>query len=131
MIVELLKAQSLSDPLLQMFAVLGSLRNGQAVDGRVVNTIAASAEARNWLFRGLTDIGRIDLFPPRFFSQEAFAESDMVNWLAYPTELARTPDEIELMKVLRTRFCRGGFLPENFELEVNSLGTIQPHHRRQ
>jgi hypothetical protein len=41
----------------------------------------------------------VDLFR-KDIMQEAFAESDMVNWLTYPTELGHVPDKIELMQVL-------------------------------
>ncbi|MGC8539782.1 MAG: hypothetical protein ACP5QA_04040, partial [Phycisphaerae bacterium] len=62
-----------------------------------LESVAASAETRNWLHFALTSLGRTELFPARFATHEAFAESDMVSWLTFPTELARTPHEIELM----------------------------------
>ncbi len=62
-----------------------------------LESVAASAEMRNWFHFALTSLGRTELFPPRFATHEAFAESNMVSWLAFPTELARTPHEIELM----------------------------------
>ena len=62
-----------------------------------LDSVAASAEMRNWFHFALTSLGRTELFPPRFATHEAFAESNMVSWLAFPTELARTPHEIELM----------------------------------
>jgi hypothetical protein len=39
---------------------------------------------------------RKDLFLKKFATWEAFAASEMVNWLIYPTELGREPDEIAL-----------------------------------
>jgi hypothetical protein len=41
-----------------------------------------------------------EIFPEEFRTQGAFVESEMVDWLAYRTELGRAPDEIELMKVI-------------------------------
>jgi hypothetical protein len=48
----------------------------------------------------LAELDRLDLFPTQYATQEAFAESEMVDWLTYPTELSRVPDEIELMAVV-------------------------------
>jgi hypothetical protein len=44
-------------------------------------------------------LGKLPLFPEEFRTQAALAESNMVNWLMFPTELGRAPDEIELMHV--------------------------------
>jgi hypothetical protein len=68
------------------------------VPGDVLTAVAANATARNKLFDGMQRIGRSKQFPSRYFSHEAFAESQMVDWLTYPTELGRTPDELELME---------------------------------
>jgi hypothetical protein len=52
------------------------------------------------MFDRLKQAGKDALFPKQYRTQEAFAESNMVDWLTYPTELGRAPDEIELMKVI-------------------------------
>ena len=51
---------------------------------------------RNWFYNALDNMNRLELFPEEYVSQEKFAESNMVDWLCYPTELGREPDEIEL-----------------------------------
>jgi hypothetical protein len=86
------------DPRVKYFAIISLLRRGQEPPRSVINTVAASAEMRNFLFEGLTSLKRADLFPQEFATQQSFAESDMVQWLTYPTELGRTPHEIELME---------------------------------
>lgn len=88
------------DPRLKLFAAISLLRKGIDVPELVVHEIAASSETRNVLFQRLSELGRSQLFPESFKTQEAFAESDMVGWLIFPTELGRVPDEIELMKVI-------------------------------
>ncbi|NNM88721.1 MAG: hypothetical protein HKL95_09405 [Phycisphaerae bacterium] len=85
------------DPRLQHFAVLSMVRQDRVVDTKVLEAVAASSEVRNYLYDGLASLHRLELFPARFATQEAFAESDMVNWLIFPTELERSPHEIELM----------------------------------
>jgi hypothetical protein len=51
-----------------------------------------------------TGLGKGRLFPAKWATQKALAESDMVRWLTFPTELGRAPDEIELMKVVSKNF---------------------------
>jgi len=93
-------ALALPDPRLKMFAVLALVRLGENVAVHELVSIAQSSETRNLLYDGLASRGRQDLFPVEYSTQEAFAESDMVNWLAYPTELGRPPSDLELMKVI-------------------------------
>jgi hypothetical protein len=93
-------ALALKDLRLKHFAIASLLRLGKDVDRSDVEDVARQPEMRNWLYRALEEFDKTDLFPARFRTQQAFAEADMVNWLVYPTELARLPDEIELMKVV-------------------------------
>jgi len=88
------------DPRLKYFALVSLLRLGKSVDVKHVDDVALHAEMRNWLYITLKQLGKSSLFPERLRTQKAFAEADMVNWLVYPTELNRVPDEIELMKVV-------------------------------
>jgi len=61
--------------------------------------IAANSETRNWFYNALVKMGRSEIYPEEYRNQKSFAESNMVEWLVYPTELGRMPDEIELMNV--------------------------------
>ncbi len=88
------------DPRLKHFALVSLLRLGKPVDKTHVEDVACHSEMRNWLFIALKQLGKSSLFPEKFRTQKSFAEADMVNWLVYPTELNRVPDEIELMKVV-------------------------------
>ena len=90
---------SFTDPRLKFFAVLGLLRQGEDIEAKDLIDVAASAEVRNYLFDELKTLGKLSLFPEEFRTQAALAESNMVNWLIYPTELGCAPDEIELMHV--------------------------------
>lgn len=97
---DLQEALTYKDPRLKYFAITSLLRQGKEVDSPIIREVASSAEMRNLLYDWLVESNRASLFPEEFRTQEAFAESDMVNWLIYPTELGREPDEIELMKVV-------------------------------
>jgi hypothetical protein len=91
------EATTSRDPRVQLFAALSLLRHRREAPAVVIEAVATSPEVRNWLYGGLASLKRLDLFPERFASQEAFAEANMVEWLTYPTELGRTPHEIQLM----------------------------------
>lgn len=97
---ELREALTYSDPRLKYFAIMSLLRQSKDVDSSMIRDVARSAEMRTFLYEEFVKLNRASLFPEEFRTQEAFAESDMVNWLIYPTELGRVPDEIELMKVV-------------------------------
>jgi hypothetical protein len=119
---ELDEALAYRDTRLVLFAALGLLRSGNEVPPEAVIGIARSPECRNWFFRGLKEIGREDLFPREFRTQRAFAESEMVNWLIFPTELDRAPDEIELMAVIPTNTPAGPA-----EHYIFRFRTLPPH----
>jgi hypothetical protein len=87
-----------ADARLRMNVALSLLRLDADVDSGTVAEIAASAEARKWLFDGLQKLERFHLYPADFKSQAALAESDLVNWLIHPTELGRAPDAVELIQ---------------------------------
>jgi len=58
--------------------------------------MAKDPSIRNAVFRTLDAYNRKDLFPTKYFTHEKGAESFLVNWLEFPTELGTAPDEIEL-----------------------------------
>jgi hypothetical protein len=94
------RAETLLDPLLKLWATVSLLRLGQAPAQGSARAIAADAETRNQFLDQLMKLRRQELFPIKELTQPKLAESNMVNWLAYPTELARAPDHIELMKTV-------------------------------
>lgn len=89
-----------NDNRLKYFSILSLLKHDIEVSMIETELVASDLETRNLLYDGLKKINRLDLFPQQYKNQAAFAESNMVNWLIYPTELGRVLDEIELMKVV-------------------------------
>ncbi len=96
---ELRASLQFRDPRLLEFAALSLLRQGEEAPPAVWEAIAASSETRNYLWDRLEAAGRVELFPAEHRTQAAFAESDLVRWLTFSSELGRPPDQIELMKV--------------------------------
>ena len=99
-VAELTQYLSVEDANVKKFAAVSLLRLGQTVEKKYIDEIAADPESRNYLYKTLVEFNKEKLFPPVYSTQAAFAEGVMVEWLLYPTELARKPDEIQLMKVV-------------------------------
>ena len=84
----------------QIEPVLAALREGRTPSPDQIHALAARAETRSVLHRALRDMKREDLFPSRFATAEALAESDMVVWLSHGNELGAKPDGIEHVKTI-------------------------------
>jgi len=98
-ITELVEALAFTDPRLKAFAMLSLIRHDRVPRFHHRVAVAQSPETRNLLMDRLRAMGREDLFPIEYSTQDAFAESDLASWLVFPTELGRAPDHIELMQV--------------------------------
>jgi len=100
-----------------------ALNAGQDPDPEHLDRLAARPLTRGRLYDLLAELGRADLFPARYRSPVALAESDLAYWLAHPDELGDAPEEIELLgSVERSR--RGGRTAEYF---VFRFRTQPPH----
>jgi hypothetical protein len=88
------------EPVVAGAAVASLTRLGADMDPAAIGRVADDPEARRALFSSLVALDRLDLMPSRQRSQEALAEAQLVEWLTYPAELGRPPDEIELAEVV-------------------------------
>lgn len=86
----------LLDPSLRRFRAITLLRRGVAVPDQELDWIAKSPRDRYWLFDQLHGLGLPARLPAACRDQALLAEGAMVDWLCYPTELGREPDEIIL-----------------------------------
>jgi hypothetical protein len=93
------EALQLPDPRLTAFAAGSVFRRGGRVPKAALNRAAGSHETRGLFFLILDGLGKIDLFPARWRTWDAFAAANMVDWLIYPTELGREPDQLQKMAV--------------------------------
>jgi len=82
------------------YAVVGPLIQKLASRESVTRTeilfMAKDPSLRHAVYRVLEAYNHSDLFPTEFFTIEKGAESFLVTWLEFPTELGRPPHEIEL-----------------------------------
>src|SRR6188508_967974 len=60
--------------------------------------VAGNPAVRQALFVALATCQRLDLFPSAYLTYEKGAESSMVTWLEFPTELGVAPDQIEFLE---------------------------------
>ena len=111
-----------ADPWPKLFAALSLISRGGIVAAGELEDLAKWSETRRVLYDRLLDLGRSSLFPPRWRTKEALAESDLVRWLVFPTELGRPPDEIELMARVPVTSEEGAA-----EYFVYRFRTLEPH----
>ncbi|PXY41501.1 hypothetical protein DMB65_05985 [Flavobacterium cheongpyeongense] len=72
------------------------LRNGLEVREDEVLSFASDLLTRKITFQLLKEYKKLELFPNIFNTIEKGAETDLANWLEFPTELDACPDELEL-----------------------------------
>ncbi|MDQ7825695.1 MAG: ankyrin repeat domain-containing protein [Candidatus Eremiobacteraeota bacterium] len=102
-IKELCGICDLYDPNIKFYAVLALLESGERVEPHYLEEVAACPEVRRDFLVSLGQMGKGSLFPRRYLTQAAIAESDMAVWLAFPTELGSPPGQIELVKVFTVK----------------------------
>jgi len=119
--------------------LLERLDNGEAIDQSIVLPYAADFKTRQLTYELLTDFGKPDLFPREYYTLIKGAESQLANWLEFPTELDAFPDEIEYSKRVSIDFDgEGNFVHyEVFKYRVNEphwaasngwmLGVVGPY----
>src|SRR5687768_5799878 len=83
-----------------MKVLIDKLASKKPVTESEILAIAQNPSLRIVLFRALEAYGCPQLFPKEFHTEEKGAESYMVNWLEFPTELGRAPDQILILQVI-------------------------------
>ncbi|MEM9203133.1 MAG: hypothetical protein AAGC53_15860 [Actinomycetota bacterium] len=115
-------AAALDEPWLALWAVRPLAGTPAAVDDAAIARIAADPETRLPLLSELSLTDETARVPAQFRTQAAIAEADMVRWLAYPAELGRAPDDIDL--ITRTALDDAG---RPADLFVFKFRTHEPH----
>ena len=100
------------------------IESGQTITDDFILPFAQNILARRDCFQLLNTSNRADLFPQEYFTFIKAAESDLANWLEFPTELGACPDEIEHLKRVTIDFDG----QNNFvHYEVFRYRTYEPH----
>ena len=79
------------------YAVDSLLTLKAPVDKSTVCELANDPSVASLLYSCLAKHGKLDLYPKELINEEYLAKSDLINWLSYPTELGKMPNEIELI----------------------------------
>ena len=74
------------------------LKNGENLMELDILPFAKNILTRQTTFELLNEYSKTELFPKEFLTIEKGAESNLANWLEFPTELDSCPDEMELVK---------------------------------
>lgn len=90
------EAAKFTDPVIAVSAAVALLRQSGDANESAFRRAAQSHETRAYTYEILAELKRKDLFPKEFATWEDFAASAMVEWLKFPTELEREPDELTL-----------------------------------
>ncbi len=91
----LLDAMTLGEKQVDLHAVTAMLSMEGEIPQNVIDALAYDTVYALDLYRALFHHGKAERFPKELITSEYFAESDLVHWLTYPTELGKAPDEIE------------------------------------
>lgn len=87
-----------------------------------IKTFSKAPEIRSNFYRLLKSFNAELLFPQELYTFEKGAESDLVNWLLFPTELDTIPSKIEFLK--KIDHSKDGTI---FTYYVFQFRTKEPH----
>jgi len=74
------------------------LKNGQTLTKEDIFLYAQDIKTREITYKFLKENNMTDLFPKEYYTIVNAAETNLVNWLMFPTELGVCPNEIDYIK---------------------------------
>lgn len=95
---------------------------GAEVPQECISALAADLVYALMTWHMLNRYGKLSMFPQEYSAPEYLAKSDMVHWLIYPTELGKTPDEIEFVGKIRYFFRKEEYYIFRFRSDSANLG---------
>lgn len=105
-------------------ALYEKIGSGQPMGMNEVLPYVENATTRQLTYDLLVNSGKKDLFPQEYYTLLKSAESQLVNWLEFPTELDACPDQIEHIKRVTIDFDGKGNL---VHYEVFRYRVHEPH----
>lgn len=104
--------------------LLDKLENKQEITENDILPFAKNILTRQTTFQLLAKHNKTNLFPKEYYTLIKGAESNLANWLEFPTELDACPDEIEHIK--RVTFDFDGH-NNCFHYEIFKCRINKPH----
>ncbi len=80
--------------------LIEKLAQKETISQTEIEGMVRDATLRHATYRALEAYGRLPLFPSNYLTIERGAESFLVTWLEFPTELGEAPHEIELFATI-------------------------------
>ncbi len=121
LVAPLMAAMARGDNAIKYYAAATLLGAGKPVSDDAIATLAADMEYASLCYAALSDAGQASRFPAALATPEYLAESDMVHWLLYPTELGRAPDAIEHLGVVKKHFGKEIYHIFRFKSDSDNL----------
>lgn len=103
------------------YAVASLLELGRDVPADAVDMLAHDLVYAEMTYGMLKDHGAAKMFPEECTAPEYLAESDMVHWLTYPTELGEQPDAIEYLGKVTYLFKKDVYYIFRFRSDSKNL----------
>ncbi|MCF6308243.1 MAG: hypothetical protein L3J09_09825 [Flavobacteriaceae bacterium] len=113
------------------------LGNGEEIKKEEVLEYAKDNKTRELTYQILYEHNKTELFPKEYLTIESGAESKLVNWLEFPTELDKTPDDIKHIEKVKIEFDGNNVFYHVFKYMTNKphwaaengwmLGVVGPY----
>lgn len=94
---------------------------GADIPQSAINALAEDLEFADTTYHLLQRQGKAALFPAEYATEEYLAKSDLVRWLAYPTELGKAPDAIEYIGRIKPLFKKEVFHVFKYRSDSDTL----------
>jgi hypothetical protein len=117
--------------------IFEKLNEGENITELEILPYAKNLITRESTYRLLEEKNKTELFPKEFYTIEKGAESNLANWLEFPTELDGCPDEMELVKRVTIDFDDNNVYYYVFKFRINEphwaskdgwmLGVVGPY----
>lgn len=82
---------------IRLFTVKTLAQTDKDIPEEIIRELAEDVSCAVILYLSLKKSGKLHLLPAEYATDEYIAKSDMTRWLEYPTELGKTPTELEYL----------------------------------
>ena len=113
------------------------MENGNELSKQEVLKYTEDNKTRESTYQILAEHKKTELFPKEYLTIESGAESSLVNWLEFPTELDKAPDDIKYVKRVTIKFNENDIFYHVFKYMTNEphwaaengwmLGVVGPY----
>jgi hypothetical protein len=113
------------------------LEKGEEIKKEDIFEYAKDNKTREMTYHLLSENNKTELFPKEYLTIESASESSLVNWLEFPTELNKTPDDIKHIEKVKMEYEGNNVFYHVFKYMTNEphwaakdgwmLGVVGPY----